>query len=347
MPLLKRSFELWRELEVEYETNDKAEYEKTNEKLLNMTGGIMIGKQNSVVITGTRASIEIHNLPHEILSANDIRNRFPAFNVKDDEIGLLEKEAGYLVPELCVDAYRNMAERYGAELHYDEKVISWHTEKCNIDLGDAIVEEDIVFVETSSGNTYLTKKFIISAGPWAPELYGNQLPDGKANKLSVERRVLFWFEPTNGLDVFKSIPIYIWDIEDEGNFYGFPFQEGPPGGVKVAMHFVDPNIQTNCTPDSIDRNVSSSEITSMRNVIENRMPNLNGKLISTATCMYTCTEDEHFLIDYLPNTNNIIVASPCSGHGFKFCSCIGEILSEIALDGTTRHDISLFQLRNS
>ena len=199
VPLLKRSFELWRELELEYERDEN----KSDEKLLNMTGGIMIGKENSVVITGTLASIKTHDLPHEILSASDINRRFPAFNVSEDEIGLLETEAGYLVPELCVDAYRSMAERYGAELHYEEKVISWHTEKCIIDLGDANVEEDIVFVETSKGNTYLTKKLIISAGPWAPELYGKHIAD----ELTVERRVLFWFEPKNGTDIFKSMPM--------------------------------------------------------------------------------------------------------------------------------------------
>ena len=341
VPLLKRSFELWRELEVEYAENEEEEVQ-SKEKLLNMTGGIMIGKEDSVVIKGTLASIQTHNLPHEVLNAKDISNRFPAFNVQHDEIGLLETDAGYLVPELCVDAYRSMAERYGAELHYDEKVIKWYTNKCIVDIGDANVEEDIVFVETSTGNTYQTKKLIITAGPWANELYGSLLKD----KLQVERRVLFWFEPTTGTDIFKNIPIYIWDLEQQGNFYGFPFQEGLPGGVKVAMHFVDPSINTNCTPDTIDRNVSISETEAIRSVIEKRIPNLNGKLVSTATCMYTTTEDEHFLIDYLPNTTNIIIASPCSGHGFKFCSCIGEILTEMALLGETRHDISLFKLRN-
>jgi sarcosine oxidase len=60
--------------------------------------------------------------------------------------------------------------------------------------------------------------------------------------------------------------------------------------------------------------------------------------------MFTNTPDEHFVIDALPDAPEIIVASPCSGHGFKFVSVVGEILADLALEGGTRHDISLFRL---
>ena len=56
------------------------------------------------------------------------------------------------------------------------------------------------------------------------------------------------------------------------------------------------------------------------------------------------TPDGDFLIDHLPGAPQVIVASPCSGHGFKFASVIGEILADLATGAETRHDISLFRL---
>ena len=77
------------------------------------------------------------------------------------------------------------------------------------------------------------------------------------------------------------------------------------------------------------------------------MPLINGDIVRTATCMYTTISDGHFLIDYYPNkNNNVVLCSPCSGHGFKFCSVIGEIICDLVQHGATTHDISLFKLYN-
>jgi sarcosine oxidase len=55
------------------------------------------------------------------------------------------------------------------------------------------------------------------------------------------------------------------------------------------------------------------------------------------------TPDHDFLIDRLPGTPNIVVASPCSGHGFKFAPVVGEILADLATEGATGHEISRFR----
>lgn len=327
VPLLARSFELWRELQNEIEL-----LEHPKEKLLNMTGGLMIGYPESTVISGTLKSVKVHKLPHEILSASDIRSRYPVFQVDDREIGIYEKEAGYLIPELCIEAYYKIAKLNNATLHFEEIVINYE-----------IISDDLVKVITNK-SSYVTKKLVLTVGAWAPELYGKKIEN--ILKLDCSRRVLFWFEPNGKNDVFQNIPIYIWDLINEGNFYGFPTQAGNPGGNKVAYHFMNKDISDKCTPQTVNKEVSQMEIESMRKLLDKRMPQLNGKLVATSTCMYTNTPDQHFLIDFLPNSNgNIILASPCSGHGFKFCSVVGEILSDMVQNSFTSHDISFFRLQ--
>ena len=338
VPLLRRSFELWKEL---------AESRGDGEKLLTMTGGLMIGHPDSTVVKGTLRSVALHNLPHEVLSSAEIRRRFPAFQppLDDEIIGILEEDAGYLVPELCVQAHCAVAEENGAELHYEEALVSW-----------VLLEDGSGVRVTTNKAVYTADKIVLAVGAWAPEVYGKSLESSGGMRLHASRRVLYWFNPTteaeeegvDGLAQFRGIPVYIWDLgEGKGNFYGFPHQPGgQPGGVKVAMHYVSPTIQTECTPETIDRVVSDAEVETMRSVLKDRMPKLAGDLISTATCMYTNTPDEHFLIDWHPSSQQrVLLASACSGHGFKFCSVVGEIVSQLLVEGQTSHDISLFLLR--
>jgi sarcosine oxidase len=337
VPLLQRSFELWRELMASQKCG----------ALLTMTGGLMIGSHNSTVVKGTLRSVKEHNLPHEVLSAEEIRRRFPAFQppLDGDTIGVLEKDAGYLVPELCVQAHCAVALENGAELRYEEALVSW----------ELLEDRSGVRVVTTKAE-YLADKIVLAVGAWAPEVYGKKLESRGGMRLHASRRVLYWFNPMttdtndeeNALAQFKEIPVYIWDLgEGKGNFYGFPHQPGgAPGGVKVAMHYVSPLIQTECTPDTIDRKVAHAEVDAMRSVLKDRMPNLAGDLITTETCMYTNTPDEHFLIDWHPDTQDrVLLVSPCSGHGFKFCSVVGEIVADLLQHGTTTHDVSLFLYR--
>jgi len=317
-----------------------------------MTGGLMIGHPDSTVVKGTLRSVAEHNLPHEVLSSAEIRRRFPAFQpaLDDEIIGILEEDAGYLVPELCVQAHCAAAERNGCRLNYEEALVSW----------DLLEDGSGVRVTTTKA-VYVAGKIVLAVGAWAPEVYGKSLESSGGMRLHASRRVLYWFNPTtegaegdekegggDGLDQFREIPVYIWDLgEGKGNFYGFPHQPGgQPGGVKVAMHYVSPTIQTECTPDTIDRKVSDAEVEAMRGVLKDRMPRLAGDLITTETCMYTNTPDEHFLIDWHPiSQQRVLLASPCSGHGFKFCSVVGEIVADLLVDGQTKHDISLFMYR--
>jgi sarcosine oxidase len=312
VPLLQRAYELWEEIDA-----------ASADTLLTITGGLMIGKAQSEVIRGALHSAQTHDLPHEMLNAADMRRRFAPFNVADDEIGFFEHRAGFLHPEATVQAHLDQAARYGAELHFNEPVEGWEA-----------TPGGGVRVTTAQG-VYEADRAVIAPGAWAAQLLAELgLP------LTVERQVLYWFEPTGGIEPFQvgRFPIYIWEDDTGDMIYGFPAQDGPPGGVKVAFFYRGHQAD----PDRVDRTVKPDEIAEMRSVLAQRIPSLNGPLLETATCLYTLTPDQHFIIAPHPNLPQVIIASPCSGHGYKFASVIGEILADLALTGSTRHPIALF-----
>jgi sarcosine oxidase len=316
VPLLLRAYELWQQIERE-----------SHENLLHITGGLMIGPPGSRTVAGARRSAEEHGLAHEMLDANDIKRRFPAMRPAADTIALFEAKAGFVHPEASVAAHLRVADRNGAELHFHEPVLHW----------EANTDATRVHVTTEHGS-YQAGHLIISPGAWAPQLFADlKLP------LVVERNLLFWFEPIGGRDQFMpgKFPIYIWEVDDNLQFYGFPAQDGPPGGVKAALF----RAGVHTTPETIDRTIHPHEVDRLRECLATHIPALNGPLIEGASCMYTTSADEHFILGLHPRYPNVVVSSPCSGHGYKFATVIGEILADLATDGTTRHPIGLFDLQ--
>jgi sarcosine oxidase len=318
VPLLLRAYELWAELERE-----------SGQRLLTLTGGLMIGPPGSAVVAGSIRSAQEHSLPHEILDAAEIKRRFPPFTPGPDVVALYEQRSGMLDPEASVGAFLDRAARLGATLQFEEPVLAW----------EAAASGDRVRVTTARA-TYEAARLVIAPGAWAPELLAEL-----ALPLTVERQVLYWFEPRGPAAPFlpDRFPIYIWEVHPDVDFYGFPAQDGPPGGVKVAFYRAG-GVASQCTPETIDRSVHPAEVERMRECLAACIPSLNGELRAALTCMYTNTPDQHFAIGLHPRRPQVVVASPCSGHGFKFASVVGEILADLAIDGATRHPIGLFDL---
>lgn len=310
VPLIQRAYDLWDDLQREAETT-----------LLIITGGVMIGPPNGELVTGTLASARQHRLRHEVLSAAELRQRFPAFQPDDQTVGVAEPRAGVLFPEECVRAHLDGAARAGAELRFEEPVIRW------------TVDRDAVWVTTPHA-TYTAGHLVITVGPWAPEiLHETGLP------LVVERNVMYWFQPERAeLLAPPRFPVFIYEYARSRFFYGFPMLRGE--GVKVAHH----HSGEFCTPQTIRREVSDAEVERMRALLTRHLPTANGPLLSIATCMYTNTPDGHFVIDRHPAWPQVTIACGFSGHGFKFASVVGEILADLALDGRTRHPIDLFRV---
>jgi sarcosine oxidase len=304
VPLVQRAYALWRDLEAE-----------SGRSLLRITGGLYLGRPDSELVAGVLASARQHGLAHDELDAAEVTARFPGFRPTEDQIGVYEANAGILEPEACVGAHLDLAARHGAELRHAEAVRRWSPD------GDG------VRVETEQGS-YRADRLVITAGPWAAEVLAElRLP------LTVWRLVNAHFEPTRPelFDVARC-PVHLLSVP-EGLYGGFPALPGQ--GVKLGRH----DIGEVCGPHTIRREIDDGEVEELRTVFERYLPGSAGPLLWSFTCMYTMTPDHHFILDRHPQHTQVTYACGFSGHGFKFATVIGEILADLALDGSTRHPI--------
>jgi sarcosine oxidase len=311
VPLLLRAHELWAEVERE-----------SGRAIFRRCGGLMVGRPDSRTVAGSLRSAEKWNLPHELLDAAGIRRRFPTMAPGDDEVALYEASAGLVVPEASVAAHLHLAERAGAELRFEEPVLSWTSDGGGVRVATA-------------RDHYAADQLVVCPGAWAPELLAEL-----GVEFTVERQVQYWFSPAGGVGPFlpDRHPVYIWENGEGRQFYGFPAHNSPADGVKVAFF----RGGKPCTPETIDRTVHPAEIADMAEFTGARMPSVPGEFLRAATCMYTTSPDEHFVIARHPAHERVVVACGFSGHGFKFVPVVGEVLADLVADGGTEHPISLF-----
>jgi sarcosine oxidase len=311
VPLLLRAYELWERLG-----------EETGQELMTLTGGLMIGREDGDLVSRSVHSAEAHDLPYELLDARGIRRRFPAYAPGPETVALYEERAGFVRPEETVKAHLDRAAFLGADLRFEEPMLFWEA------------SESGVRVETPD-SSYEAERLVISPGAWAPQLLADMdLP------LEVTRQVMYWFEPTSSPELFlpERFPIFIWEPDDGNMFYGFPAQDDDRG-VKAAFFRAD-GVPT--TPETIDREGREEEIDFIRGYLARYVPNLAGRCLDARVCMYTNSPDEHFVISVHPDHPQVTIACGFSGHGYKFCSVVGEILADLATEGSTPHPIDLF-----
>jgi sarcosine oxidase len=308
VPLVLRAYELWEKLERDTAT-----------PLLTITGGLFIGPENGDVVQGSLRSAREHNLAYEMLGAKDVQRRFPVLHPRSEECAVYETKAGFLRPEAAVAAHLGLAAQHGAALHFEEPVSGWMT----TDTGTVRV--------TTAKATYEAAHLVIAPGAWASDLLKLNLP------LHVRRHVMAWFDPIDGITPFKPerFPIYIWQTDKDTILYGFPATDCDHCGVKAALH----SGGDICTPDSIERGIQEQDITEIREQLAACIPALNGNLLHAATCMYTMTPDEHFVVSRHPHYSQVTIACGFSGHGFKFTSVLGEVLADLSMEGRTKYPI--------
>lgn len=310
VPLVQRAYEGWEALE-----------DRAGRTLLHRTGGIMIGPPDGELVRGSRESARRHGLPYEELSAAEVRTRFPALRPGAGMVGILEGRAGILDPEGCVEAFLAEATRAGAELLYGTAVTGWRPVRGG-------------FAVRSPGGEARASRLLLTAGPWTADLVPDlHLP------LEVERMVQYWFEPAGRDEELEPgrCPVYAWEDPPAPFWYGFPTREG---AVKVGFHYGGER----CHPDRVRREVAPSEVEAMRDVLRRYMPAAAGRLRRASTCLYTNTPDHHFLVDFHPDHPGVLIASACSGHGFKFATVLGEILADLLTDGEAAFDLAPFRL---
>jgi sarcosine oxidase len=310
VPLLHRAFELWRHLE-----------EASGERFLHVTGGIDAGLPGSRVFEGSLKSCRLHNLPHEVLTGTQVNERFPGYNLPDEFRAVFQPDAGFLEPERCIQAHVRLAEGLGARVLTGARVRTWRQ------------RDDLVSVQLDDEEIH-ARQIVLCAGAWTPKLVPSLAP-----VLQPERQVVGWFGVEDA-SVFAlgSFPIFVLTTPD-GHFYGFP-QHGVPGFKIGKYHHRSEPVD----PDALSRNTDSRDEAVLRDCVRSCFPGADGPLLRASTCIFTNTPDEHFIIDRLPDSPLALVVSACSGHGFKFCSVVGEIVADLVADGRTAHDLSLFRL---
>ena len=311
VPLVQRSYDLWREMEASAGT-----------RLMTINGGLMIGPVDGAIVNGTLRSAHEHDLAHEILNAAQTRARYPAFELSDDLVAIVDPRAGYLDPEACIEAHMKLARAAGAEVRLNESVLKWEPD------GEG------VRVTTAAG-TYSADRLVIAGGPWNSEL----LRDLDLS-LEIERQVVFWLDPDGDAGNYEGdrFPIFAYEYKPGHICYGFPRLDR---GVKASvMH----SGEISKSPDAVRRTVDEGEAEPLRAALQPVLPDLSrANVLKSTTCLFTNTSDHDFLIDFHPVYRQVLISSPCSGHGFKFSAAIGELQADLLIDGATRFDISSFR----
>jgi sarcosine oxidase len=310
-----RSHEIWRELE-----------QKTGRELLTQNGLLVIsgtghrstGHGIPEFLQNTIDAAKAAQVPHETLSGAEARRRFPAFNLRDDDTVYFDTISGFVRPEACLQTQLELAQSSGAAIHFNEAVTGFDQ------------RGELVQIKTARA-IYTARRLIVAAGSWLPGL----LPAAHREQFTVRRQVLYWFRARQeSFDHFRpeNFPVYVWQLPAPQGVYGFPAVGGPDDGVKIATA----QYSEATTPQSVDRTVSPQEAKAMyETYVAPYFPALLPTPIRTKVCLYTCVQDARFIVDRHPEHDRIIVASPCSGHGFKHSAGLGDVLAQMALGETT------------
>jgi sarcosine oxidase len=257
-----------------------------------------------------------------VLESAALAARFPGYRLPEDTMSVFQPEGGFLLSERCIVAHVSTALAAGAEVHARESVMEW-----SVTAGGAIR------VKTDRG-TYETSRLVVTAGAWA-----GQLVPGLETLAVPERQVLGWFQPIRP-ELFTPDRFPVFNLAvDEGRYYGFPVFGIP--GFKIGRYH---HLEEATSPEAMNRHVDDRDEQVLRAAIGRYFPDAYGPTMTLRTCLFTNSPDEHFILDSSPQQNEVILAAGFSGHGFKFASVIGEVLADLALDGHTGHDISMFAL---
>ena len=324
VPLALRSHEIWRELEAH-----------TGQSLLTACGGLILGRPSNAAIHGqtdfvgnTIGAARRFGIPHEVLTPDEVSRRFPQCRLVGDETCYYEPGAGFLRPEACIAAQLDRARADGASVH------------CGQTVRRITADSKGTTVVTDSA-TYSAGHVIVTAGAWMPELLG----DGFSKLLRVYQQTMYWFAPEDASAFGQGrFPIFIWrhGAQEADHFYGFPVVGD---GVKVATEQFAVATAADARRSPVSAAAADAEARRMHHAhVHQRLVGVSDRCLRSVTCLYTVTPDFGFIIDRHPELDRVLVASPCSGHGFKHSAAVGEVLAGLAIDGGSRIDLTAFSI---
>jgi len=311
MSLYERALDSWRELERVW----------GERRILHQSGSITAGKPGTDVLERAMSTCERFDLPYERLDATDASRRFPGYDLPADHEVVFQPDDGFLVPRYGVLAHVALAHRRGAEIHAHLAVEDWRP------------TADGVAVTTDAGTVH-ADVLVIAAGPWTPALLDVVRPIA-----TPERQVLARFQPADPRRFEpESFPVSAITAAD-GQYSAFPIHGVP--GVKVArVHHLHERVD----PDEMTQTVTDRDEAVLRRFADAFLDGGSGPTMRLETCLYTNTPDERFVLDTHPDHPQVAFATGFSGHGYKFCPVVGEILADLVVDGETEHDLAPFRL---
>ena len=310
VPLMYEAYDLWKTLDEEAEAS-----------LIQITGSIDAGEPDSDIVRGSRQSCDVSGLPYEVLTSTELSARFPGYQLPEETLAIFQPDGGILLPERCIREQIKLANRYGAEVHFHEPVIRWE------------VDGEGVKVTTESG-IYYGDRLIITAGAWS-----SQLIPQLSESIAIERQVSAWFEPHRP-ELFQPelFPVLNW-VHGDKPYYAIPaFGDS---GFKFGLNH---HLKEIVDPETVNRDCCDKDEQILRQPVEQFFPDAAGKTLDLKACLYSNSLDEHFIVDSHPQHDLIVFAAGFSGHGFKFCSRIGEILAQMVLGEPVAFDVNLFKL---
>lgn len=305
VPLIQRAYELWNELSTEWK-----------HPLFHQVGLLEAGPAEGVLIPGIRNSTSKHHLPIENLSLEEARSRFPGIAIPEEMDIVFEPTAGVLDVEHCVEAALSLAQHRGAILRFHEPVLHWERD------GQGFA------INTPVGR-YQASRLVIAGGSWAGKLLSSLLIP-----LRVLRKTLHWFATNDkSYDANAGFPAFLVETGHR-YFYGFPVTDAL--GLKIAEHSGGDVVDD---PANVERQELPSDRAGLREFLESWLPRVTPNQKAFATCLYTMSPDENFLVGEYPPERGVYFIAGLSGHGFKFASVMGEVLADLALSGSTRQRI--------
>jgi sarcosine oxidase len=318
VPVLQRAYTLWEKLEEDARARGIMDREA---RLMTQTGLLCFGEPDSALIRGLEKCYDsAPDLPHERLSAAEARRAYPQFRVPDEFACYRDDKGGYLDADACVRTHQRLAQQHGAEIFPHERVLAVEAS------GDGIT------VRTSA-RTLHAGKVIVTTGAFADSLC--------PGIITAVRKVLFWY-PTTQPAAFDPKHSPVW-IAESGrlNYYGFPSLDGAT--IKCAE---DTGGQIVSDPREVTRELQPGDEDNLRPFLGHLFGPQIGASSSFKTCLYEKTIDNHFLIDHHPELPNVVLALGGSGHGFKFCSVVGEMAADLAEKGQSDLRPEIFAVGN-
>jgi sarcosine oxidase len=315
--LTARAYEAWREVE-----------EVSGVRLVTETGGLVIEEsaERDRRKTGTRnidgyvAAFEEFGFDYELLEAQEIMERWPQFALGGSERAVYQNRSGIVDARKSNAVHAALARAQGATILEETPVRS--------------VRPNGEGVEVVTGEeTYLADRLVVASDAWTNEVLAGA---GLSLPLTVTQEQVTYYATAN-LRQFspERFPVFMW--HGAHNFYGFPVygEVATKLGEHMGGNEVTAGTRT-FEPDPVRQR-------RYREFLQERVPGFLGPELYTKTCLYTVPPDQNFVLDTLEKHPQISVAVG-AGHAYKFAALIGEILSELALDGESSYPIEEFAL---